>query len=113
MAAHYERLTQFQRLLFKHHASMRELALANCGTLQKRSMLKAALEALPEEELSTLVIRQLRCVRPSLKYCFTRARPLPSTLLVLRIALLHAGLAAFSLANIHAQGVDRQRRPPP
>ena len=60
MASQYERLTQFQRLLFKHHPSLKDLALSNCGTLQKRSMLKPALEALPEAELRALVIRQLR-----------------------------------------------------
>lgn len=62
MAAQYERLTQFQRLLFKHHPQLRELALANCGTLQKRSVLQPALEGLPHEQLSRLVTRQLRWV---------------------------------------------------
>ncbi|CAL8471736.1 g11278 [Coccomyxa elongata] len=62
MAAQYERLTQFQRLLFKHHPQLRDLALANCGTLQKRSVLQPALEGLPHEQLSRLVTRQLRLV---------------------------------------------------
>ena len=31
-AAHYERVTQLQRLFFKHVPKLRELALANCGT---------------------------------------------------------------------------------
>lgn len=60
VAAHYERLTQFQRLLFKHHPALRELALSNCGTVQKRSVLKPALERLPQEELTKLVVKQLR-----------------------------------------------------
>lgn len=62
MAAQYERLTQFQRLLFKHHPQLRDLALANCGTLQKRSVLQPALEGLPHDQLSHLVTRQLRWV---------------------------------------------------
>lgn len=31
-AAHYEKVQQLQRLLFKHVPKLRELALANCGT---------------------------------------------------------------------------------
>lgn len=60
VATQYERLTQFQRLLFKHHPSLKELALSNCGTLQKRSVLKPALEGLPQEELKKLATSQLR-----------------------------------------------------
>ena len=60
MATQYERLTQFQRLLFKHHPSLKELALSNCGTLQKRSVLKPALEGLPQDELKKLATSQLR-----------------------------------------------------
>lgn len=35
-AAHYERVTQLQRLFFKHVPKLRELALANCGTGEAR-----------------------------------------------------------------------------
>ena len=62
-ARHYARLVQLQRLLFRHHPALRDLALANCGTLQRREVLKPALLALPEEELRMLAGRQLRCVR--------------------------------------------------
>ena len=55
------RLVQLQRLFFRHHPALRDLALANCGTLQRREVLKPALMALPEEELRALGTRQLRC----------------------------------------------------
>jgi hypothetical protein len=75
VAAQYERLTQLQRLLFKHHPSLRELALANCGTLQKRSLLQPALEGLPEDELRALVTRQLRhAARLVLPMCWPLCR---------------------------------------
>ena len=60
-ARHYARLVQLQRLLFRHHPALRDLALANCGTLQRREVLMPALVALPEEELRLLAVRQLRC----------------------------------------------------
>ena len=62
VALQYGRLTQLQRLFFKYHPSLRELALANCGTLQKRTVLKPALQALEPAELTKLVVKQLRCV---------------------------------------------------
>lgn len=68
-ARHYARLVQLQRLLFRHHPALRDLALANCGTLQRREVLKPALLALPEEELRTLAGRQLRFVRPPCRPC--------------------------------------------
>ena len=61
VALQYSRLTQLQRLFFKYHPSLHELALANCGTLQKRAVLKPALQALEPEELTKLVVKQLRC----------------------------------------------------
>ncbi len=64
MASQYERLTQFQRLLFKHHPPLKDLALSNCGTLQKRAVLQPALDGLPEAELRALVTRQLRHTLP-------------------------------------------------
>ena len=39
---------------------LRELALANCGTLEKREALRRELGALSAEELRFLVTRQLR-----------------------------------------------------
>lgn len=41
---------------------LRELALANCGTVEKREVLRKELAQLSPEELSFLVTRQLRCV---------------------------------------------------
>jgi len=60
VALQYSRLTQLQRLFFKYHPSLRELALSNCGTLQKRTVLKPALQGLDLAELQKLVIKQLR-----------------------------------------------------
>ena len=59
-ARHYARVQQLQRLLFKHHPQLRDLALANCGAVAKRSRLAEAMKALPEGVLSTLVTKQLR-----------------------------------------------------
>ena len=60
VALQYSRLTQLQRLFFKYHPALRELALSNCGTLQKRSVLKPALQGLDFAELQKLVVKQLR-----------------------------------------------------
>ena len=38
-AAHCERLLTLQRLAFKHAPKLRELALSNCGTVEKRAVL--------------------------------------------------------------------------
>ncbi|CAK0785152.1 hypothetical protein CVIRNUC_008358 [Coccomyxa viridis] len=62
VALQYSRLTQLQRLFFKYHPSLKELALSNCGTLQKRSVLEPALKGLDFAELQNLVVRQLRLV---------------------------------------------------
>ena len=69
VALQYSRLTQLQRLFFKYHPSLRELALSNCGTLQKRSVLEPAVKGLDFAELQTLVMKQLRFDVP--------AKPLP------------------------------------
>ena len=61
-AQHYTRVQQLQRLLFKHHPQLRDLALANCGAVGKRRALQAALEGLGEEVLRHLVTKQLRLV---------------------------------------------------
>ena len=42
-AAHYERVQQLQRLFFRHVPRLRELALANCGTVEKREVLRREL----------------------------------------------------------------------
>ncbi|KAL6757285.1 hypothetical protein V8C86DRAFT_1695364 [Haematococcus lacustris] len=61
-AAHYEKVCQLQRLAFKHWPSLRELALSNCGTVEKRDTLRRSLAGLSQEELHRLVVRQLRLV---------------------------------------------------
>jgi intron-binding protein aquarius len=60
--SHYEKVTQLQRLAFKHIPALRELALANCGAVEKRDSLKRFLAALSEEQLRFLVTQQLRLV---------------------------------------------------
>ena len=74
VALQYGRLTQLQRLFFKYHPALRELALANCGTLQKRAVLKPALQALEPAELTRLVVKQLRCADS----CLSRGSPTPA-----------------------------------
>lgn len=61
IARHYSRVQQLQRLLFKHHPELKDLALANCGAVAKRSRLAEALQGLDEGILRQLVIKQLRC----------------------------------------------------
>lgn len=63
----WERLQvqRLQQLLFKHwpaeeYPELAELALANCGTLQKRECLEEAVAPLPLDKLQLLVCRQLR-----------------------------------------------------
>lgn len=51
-----------QRLLFKHWPSLHELALSNCGSVEKRDVLRRALAGLSREELRRLVVGQLRLV---------------------------------------------------
>jgi len=59
---HYEKVCQLQRLAFKHWPQLKELALSNCGTVEKRDALRRHLSALSEDELRFLVTRQLRLV---------------------------------------------------
>ncbi len=75
VALQYSRLTQLQRLFFKYHPSLRELALANCGTLQKRAVLKPALQALEPAELTKLVVKQLRCAIAARHCALTPTNP--------------------------------------
>ena len=63
-SAHYERLQQLQRLAFKHVPALRELALSNCGAIEKRPALARHLAALPAPELARLATQQLRLASP-------------------------------------------------
>ena len=53
---------QLQRLFFKHQPKLRDLALANCGTVEKATTLRKYLGELEDEELKFLVTKQLRQV---------------------------------------------------
>lgn len=53
-------LAQVQRLFFKHVHKLRDLALANCGSVEKRDTLRKYLNLLQPEELKFLVTQQLR-----------------------------------------------------
>ena len=35
---HYEKVCQLQRLMYKHWPQLKELALSNCGTVEKREV---------------------------------------------------------------------------
>ena len=59
-------MQQLQRLFFKHQPKLRELALANCGSVEKAATLRKYLGELEDEELKFLVTKQLRQVRGSL-----------------------------------------------
>ncbi len=51
---------QVQRLFFKHVHKLRDLALANCGSVEKRDTLRKYLNLLEPHELKFLVTQQLR-----------------------------------------------------
>eukprot|EP00803_Ostreobium_quekettii_P001943 evm.model.scf_2381.2 EVM.evm.TU.scf_2381.2 scf_2381:10191-21993(-) len=62
---HYKKLTQLQRLAFKCHPdTMQDLALAHCAKVQSREFLMAELSKLNEDELHTLVTREVRLASP-------------------------------------------------
>ena len=52
--------SQVQRLFFKHVHKLRDLALANCGSVEKRDTLRKYLNLLEPEQLKFLVTQQLR-----------------------------------------------------
>jgi intron-binding protein aquarius len=62
--SHCDRLLQLQRLCFTHIDKLRELALSNCGAIEKRAVLTQHLSALDTAELHTLATSQLRLVDP-------------------------------------------------
>ncbi|GMH36875.1 hypothetical protein BSKO_04748 [Bryopsis sp. KO-2023] len=65
VASHYEKLTQLQRLAFRHwHSNVPELAFLHCAEVQKRATLWKLLSKLPGEGLHKLVTKQLKIVDP-------------------------------------------------
>lgn len=66
VSSHYEKLTQLQRLAFKHWGSeLADLAFMHCGELQKQKVFMKALSKLSEQGLHKLVTKQLKLVDPS------------------------------------------------
>ena len=67
---------QVQRLFFKHVPKLRDLALANCGSVEKRDTLRKYLNLLQPEELKFLVTQQLKyapAVIPTMNFALYRA----------------------------------------
>ncbi|KAF9611000.1 hypothetical protein IFM89_026306 [Coptis chinensis] len=62
LLTHYYRLQAFQLLLFKKIPKLRDLALANIGSIHKRADLSKKLSALSPEELQDLVCNKLKLV---------------------------------------------------
>lgn len=66
VSLHYEKITQLQRLAFKHWGpELSDLAFMHCGELQKKKVFMKALSKLPEEGLRKLVTKQLKLVDPA------------------------------------------------
>ncbi|CAI9769470.1 unnamed protein product [Fraxinus pennsylvanica] len=62
LQAHYKRLQAFQLLTFKRSPQLRELALANIGSINRRADLSKKLSVLSHEELRDLVCGKLKLV---------------------------------------------------
>ncbi|PQQ16532.1 intron-binding protein aquarius [Prunus yedoensis var. nudiflora] len=60
LQSHYDRVQSFQLLAFKKVPKLRELALANIGSIDKRNDLSKKLSVLPPEELKDLVCSKLK-----------------------------------------------------
>ncbi|KIY91735.1 Intron-binding protein aquarius [Monoraphidium neglectum] len=65
LGRHYEKVTQLQRLFFRHWPQLKDLALSNCAAVDKRDALRRELGALADDELARLVCRQLRLASES------------------------------------------------
>ena len=61
-AACLPQICQLQRLCFKHWPQLKELALSNCGSVEKRDVLKRHLAELSPDQLRTLACLHLRLV---------------------------------------------------
>ncbi|KAK1263373.1 putative RNA helicase SDE3 [Acorus gramineus] len=62
LLAHYSRLQAFQLLVFKQVPKLRDLALANIGSIHKRADLSKKLSVLSIEELKDLICNKLKLV---------------------------------------------------
>ncbi|GAA0161608.1 RNA helicase [Lithospermum erythrorhizon] len=62
LQAHYERFQAFQLLAFKKIPKLRELALANIGSINKRADLSKKLSVLSAEDLRDLVCSKLKLI---------------------------------------------------
>ncbi|KAK1287098.1 putative RNA helicase SDE3 [Acorus calamus] len=62
LLAHYSRLQAFQLLVFKQVPKLRDLALANIGSIHKRADLSKKLSVLSTEELKDLICNKLKLV---------------------------------------------------
>ncbi|KAF6168355.1 hypothetical protein GIB67_018195 [Kingdonia uniflora] len=62
LLAHYSRLQAFQLLAFKKIPKLRDLALSNIGSIQKRADLSKKLSILSPEDLQNVVCRKLKLI---------------------------------------------------
>ncbi|KAJ0840040.1 putative intron-binding protein aquarius [Helianthus annuus] len=65
LQAHYERFQAFQMLSFKKIPKLKELALANIGSIHKRADLSKKLSVLSPDELRDLVCNKLKLISKS------------------------------------------------
>ncbi|KAJ0637624.1 putative intron-binding protein aquarius [Helianthus annuus] len=65
LQAHYERFQAFQLLSFKKIPKLKELALANIGSIHKRADLSKKLSVLSPDELRDLVCNKLKLISKS------------------------------------------------
>ncbi|KAI8476245.1 MAG: hypothetical protein J3K34DRAFT_511964 [Monoraphidium minutum] len=63
LARHYDKVTQLQRLFFRHWPELRDLALSNCAATDGRDALRRGLGELDDAALARLVCGQLRLAR--------------------------------------------------
>ena len=94
---------RLQLLLHKHWPAeqfpdLAELALANCGTVQKRDALAKATASLDVEQLRLLVCRQLGWVTANEPACFGCIDFAVSSLLVMLCTLMAAAAAPVAAA---------------
>eukprot|EP00898_Chlorokybus_atmophyticus_P006825 jgi/Chlat1/7143/Chrsp57S06803 len=64
-SAHCERILSLQRLTFKKYPELRDLALSNVGSIEKRATLMKYLDELGHDELHRLAIEHLHLLSPT------------------------------------------------